>query len=175
MALSKITYDTKVALDPQPGVANINKVSDSDMNEIKSVVNDAIDKIESPQNTRTTSNTDTYSCDFINGVELFYNSSGTTGQVNLSDSAANYEYIEIFYKQQEYTPIFSSVKVYKPTSSIQVSLVSMQPGNGGTGIVSAYVVINGNTITKQDYNIFWTNGGNSHTDKIYITRVMGYK
>lgn len=46
MALSKITYDTKVALDPQPGVANINKVSDSDMNEIKSVVNNAIDQID---------------------------------------------------------------------------------------------------------------------------------
>lgn len=174
MALSKITYDTKVALDPQPSVANINKVSDSDMNEIKSVVNDAIDKIESPQTTRTTSNTDTYSCNFINGVELFYNSSGTTGQVDLSDSVANYEYIEIFYKQQEYTPIFSSVKVYKP-SNTQVCLVSMQPGNGGTGIVAAYVLVSGTTITKQDYNIFWTNGGNQHTDKIYITRVMGYK
>ena len=47
MALSKITYDTKVALDPQPSVANINKVSDSDMNEIKSVVNDAIDQVNS--------------------------------------------------------------------------------------------------------------------------------
>lgn len=49
MALSKITYDTKVALDPQPSVANINKVSDSDMNEIKSVVNAAIDQVEANQ------------------------------------------------------------------------------------------------------------------------------
>ena len=54
MALTKITYDTKVALDPQPSVANINKVSDSDMNEIKSVVNNAIDQVDTNTNDITT-------------------------------------------------------------------------------------------------------------------------
>lgn len=63
MALTKITYDTKVALDPQPGVANANKVSDSDMNEIKSVVNNAIDQIDT--NTTNISNIDTYSTNEI--------------------------------------------------------------------------------------------------------------
>lgn len=45
MALSKITYDTKVALNPQPSVADVNKVTDDDMNEIKLVVNTNADKI----------------------------------------------------------------------------------------------------------------------------------
>ena len=51
MALSKLTYATKVALNPQPDIADENKVTDSDMNEIKTVVNDAIDQVD----TNTTS------------------------------------------------------------------------------------------------------------------------
>lgn len=46
MALTKITYDNKVALNPQPSVANTNKCTDSDLNEIKSVVNSAIDQVD---------------------------------------------------------------------------------------------------------------------------------
>ena len=46
MALNKITYDNKVALDPQPSIANVNKCTDSDLNEIKSVVNSAIDQVD---------------------------------------------------------------------------------------------------------------------------------
>jgi hypothetical protein len=38
--MAKITYEDKVALNPQPSIANVNKVSDADMNEIKSVVNE---------------------------------------------------------------------------------------------------------------------------------------
>lgn len=45
MALNKITYDNKVSLNPQPSIANVNKVSDADMNEIKSVVNAGIDQL----------------------------------------------------------------------------------------------------------------------------------
>lgn len=46
MALSKITYTDKETLNPLPSVADKNKVTDSDMNEIKSVVNGAIDQVE---------------------------------------------------------------------------------------------------------------------------------
>lgn len=37
--MAQITYDTKVAINSNDGVADINKVNASDMNEIKSVVN----------------------------------------------------------------------------------------------------------------------------------------
>lgn len=38
--MAKITYDNKVSLNPQPSIADINKVTDADMNEIKASVND---------------------------------------------------------------------------------------------------------------------------------------
>ena len=37
--MSKITYDNKVALNENPQIADINKVTDDDMNQIKQVVN----------------------------------------------------------------------------------------------------------------------------------------
>lgn len=46
MALNKITYEDKETLNPLPSVADKNKVTDDDMNEIKSVVNGAIDQVE---------------------------------------------------------------------------------------------------------------------------------
>ena len=39
MAVQTITYTDKVALNENQSVADINKVTDDDMNEIKSVVN----------------------------------------------------------------------------------------------------------------------------------------
>lgn len=43
--MSQITYADKVALNPQPDIADINKVTDSDMNMIKNAVNDNYSKI----------------------------------------------------------------------------------------------------------------------------------
>ena len=37
--MAKINYQTKVALNPQPSIPNENKVTDADMNEIKTSVN----------------------------------------------------------------------------------------------------------------------------------------
>ena len=45
MALSKITYTDKETLNEQPSIADKNKVSDDDMNEIKRVVNINADKV----------------------------------------------------------------------------------------------------------------------------------
>ena len=95
MALSKITYDTKVALDPQHGVANINKVSDSDMNEIKSVVNNAIDQIDT--NATDISNIGAYSTTevdtgkkWIDGKSIYRKClTGTTPSGNSSSLIAN--------------------------------------------------------------------------------------
>lgn len=96
------------------------------------------------------------------------------GTITLSDSVNNYEYIEIFFRQNQYTAIYNSVKIYHPWN-VQADLTAIQAENGGSGIASAYVVINDKTIRKAGYNIYWTNGGNTHTDAIYITRVLGYK
>ena len=53
MAVQTITYDNKVALNTNPDIADINKVTDNDMNEIKSVVNNnAMDTSLNTENIR---------------------------------------------------------------------------------------------------------------------------
>lgn len=46
MAVTKIQYQNKVAIEDDPSVAEINKVTDTNMNEIKSVVNNNADYLE---------------------------------------------------------------------------------------------------------------------------------
>ena len=46
MALTKISYTNKETLNPQVSIADKNKCTSGDLNEIKSVVNDAIDQVD---------------------------------------------------------------------------------------------------------------------------------
>ena len=55
--MSKITYTNKSTLNPQPSIANENKVTSNDMNEIKSVVNENDDNIGNLSNLKTTTKT----------------------------------------------------------------------------------------------------------------------
>ena len=108
-------------------------------------------------------------------VVLYDNdTTGTGGTVTLSETSANFTYLEIFFRCNQYTKIYNSVKVYLPDQKY-VSLTSIQTDNNGFGIYSAHVKINGTTITKSNYGIYWTNSGYTHTDYIYITRVIGYR
>lgn len=51
--MDKITYLNKVNINENSGIAAINKISDSDMNEIKSVVNDNADQSDNNFNIST--------------------------------------------------------------------------------------------------------------------------
>lgn len=108
MATQKINYTNKVDLNIDSSIADINKVVASDMNQIKSVVNnnaDEFDNLNIPNivNSYSTSTQDGYSCKYVNektGILLWENQSPTSsfaGQdVNLNSS--DYNYLEIYYK-----------------------------------------------------------------------------
>lgn len=57
--MAKITYTNKVALNENPEIADINKVKDDDMNEIKSVVNTNDDNLGDLTTLTTTTKTST--------------------------------------------------------------------------------------------------------------------
>lgn len=46
MAVQTITYDNKSYINQNPDISNINKITDTDMNEIKSVVNNNATELE---------------------------------------------------------------------------------------------------------------------------------
>ena len=108
---------------------------------------------------------------------LYENASGSNSNITLSDNASNYEYLEIFFRNND--NIYSSVKVYQPNGK-KVNLIS-QYNNGSDTIwfKIAICLISGNTITKDNAVemklISNSSVGIFNGNNIYITRVVGYK
>ena len=83
MAITKITYSNKVDLNENTSIANINKVMASDMNEIKAVVNNNANTLDTLSNN-------------LSPTVLYSNTTGVNTPVPLSDSLSNYTYIEVY-------------------------------------------------------------------------------
>lgn len=67
MAVTKIQYENKVALEDDPSVAEINKVTDTNMNELKSVINNNADILTAVE---TEVGDISEALDVINGEEI---------------------------------------------------------------------------------------------------------
>lgn len=147
--MAQITYTDKVALNVNSDIPDINKVNASDMNEIKQVVNENETTMNRMiVNTQSNSQTNTYSCNYINGTVLYENQSGTTGNITLSDSVNNYRYIEIYYGT-----IGSGINCVKiiPSITNNCNFTSFNITGGTTYIYSTQTTISGTSITITAY------------------------
>lgn len=116
----------------------------------------------------------------VNGVclsgQVLYNSaSGTVGTVTLSDSVANYTYIEIFYRSSGDNAC-GSVKVFSPNGKL-VHLGTIHYIADYDYAKFALVNVSESMITfSQNYQIVLKNNGSEYSaeNAIYITRVVGY-
>lgn len=155
--MSQITYADKVTLVSQPDVANENKVTASDMNEIKTAHNDTDNNLNN-----------------LIGVELYNNTSGTTGNItDLSDNVSNYSYLEIFYS---YNGSRQSTKIIGNKASLIVHTTS----NNQTYLLFKEVTFSGTSMTVNSYqqwnNVWGTSNVNaSNTNSIYVIKIVGYK
>lgn len=75
-------------------------------------IEDGIANSLTPENIKTTqtnSDTDTYSCNYIESLkgEVIYNGAGVDGDITLNKSAKDYKYIEVFYTSDG---VYSSTK-----------------------------------------------------------------
>ena len=109
---------------------------------------------------------------------LYENNSGMTGTVTLSDSAANYYYLEIFYKNND--GFYSSTKVPNPNGK-DVVLVSTNPSNssGRAYFKSTKLSISGTKITPESYSEIRLDDDSvtvdTSTNMISIVKVLGWK
>lgn len=115
----------------------------------------------------------------IYGAKILYNnSSGTTGTVTLSETSANFTYLEIFFK---YGSLFGSTKIYSPNgkqASMEVNFSVSQYNVARTQYKT--VNISGTSITNNQYGYLSASTTNTigvsiSENKIYITTVVGYK
>ena len=115
----------------------------------------------------------------MKAYSLYNNSSGTSGTVTLSDSSSNYEYIEIYFKDND--NCYASFKAYGPNGKTLLLTTNKTASAGSKGwIKNAKIEISGSSITfaADKGQITLVNNGNSsiNTDSvIWICSVIGYK
>lgn len=112
---------------------------------------------------------------FKNDKVLYENSSGSNGTITLSETSANFSYIEIFYKTND--EVYSSVKVLSPNGKI-VSLMSQWSGTV-VYLKTKMMSISGTTITNHSTTAYSEvklsqTATVENTNNIYITKVVGY-
>lgn len=109
---------------------------------------------------------------------LYDNSSGTTGTVTLSETAANFNYLEIFYCDNHNNQIQS--KTLPSPNGKQILLDNLEPGDKAEAYqrVSSYT-ISGTNITRKNsvYFVIDSKGAISINTNVYnkIIKVLGYK
>ena len=106
---------------------------------------------------------------------LYNNASGTNGSITLSDSLANYEYIEIFGRNN--VEFFSGVKIANPNGK---KLIFSANATADLGIYFRMVSYNASgttlTMTKNGYrNVGQYEGWGYDNNAMWTTKVVGYK
>lgn len=105
---------------------------------------------------------------------LYDNSSGSTGNITLSDNVENYKYIEIYYKDEA-----NAILCQKTYNNSTILFLSRIASDGANFQPSRTIQLSQNTITTTRYGkVTITNSGSvsvSSSNNIYITRVIGYK
>ena len=120
---------------------------------------------------------------WLRPTSLYDNSSGTTGTVTLSETAANFSYLEIFYGKSEGNPIYrNSVKVNAPNGKITNLLIAYNIYSGSMSqLQSKCFSISGTSVANTSnttgyvnlYNGRSVEWGNSNEIKIY--KIIGYR
>lgn len=127
----------------------------------------------------STSTQDGYSCNFINGVELYSDTTGLKTEITLSETSANFRYIEIYGYA---SGMNTCIKIYQPNDKSFEPEVKYRAGTLLVSIVSKYT-ISGNKITPDTTECGYTSISNSgvanfnydQTNYFYINRVIGYR
>ena len=114
----------------------------------------------------------------LQGTVLYENSAGSIEEITLNDSVAKYDRVKIFYY---YDNIYGSTEVDNPNEkTVSLNVMFSIPIYNLARAQYKNIKINGNQITNVGYGYLSINtSGNSgvsiEENKIYITKVIGYK
>ena len=134
--------------------------------------------------TWTTSPSETWHCNTTinNVVSLYDNSSGTNGTITLSETSANFSYIDIQFRSNDGENFVNSQRIYNPNGKYTTLLYSYTGDNNGYLYQKARTIyISGTSISTHATNryseatIKTSSASASKINNIYITKVMGYR
>lgn len=108
---------------------------------------------------------------------LYDNPSGSNEAITLEDSAANYDYMRIYFRKSGDSDAHNAVDIHEPDGKRASLFLSNAYSSSAIQFVGQTVTISGNTITP--YNIggyYNVNGGGAGTSSkpLYITRVEAW-
>lgn len=178
--MAQITYSNKTFLNKNASIPEANKVTDDNMNEIKSVVNTNDSNVGDLSNLQTTNKTSIV--DAINevnsswkGTLLWTNPNPTSafsGQtITLSDSISNYDFYEVIYSE------YAGNNPYGSSGRIPTSHVTNIGQVANLFVRRSVTALSGTSMTFGDgqqctsFNGNWTSQ-NSRVVPIYV---IGYK
>lgn len=111
---------------------------------------------------------------FVSKV-LYNDANGSSGTINLNETASNFEYLEIFYKDTKNENAEHSVKVINPNGKT-VALQVITPTNNAVRIDTKKINISGTSITSNSSAVVFVPGLDWYdTNEIAIIKVVGYK
>lgn len=128
MTIQTIQYQNKVALNTNPEIADINKVTDNDMNEIKSVVNNNANNIGDLTDLETSDKTSVVNAINSKVIKKLWENQNPTNNFNpqtISFNAAGYDYFIILFKNTASSTIYDSKIAFK---NIRFSLNGINAG-----------------------------------------------
>lgn len=176
--MAKITYEDKEFLNKNEEIADNRKVNDTDLNEIKQVVNTNDDNIGDLSNLNTTDKSS-----IVNGInstlpKILFEGTGDIS-ITLNDNLSSYSRIVIYFKQTEFhNTSYGSVEVDSPNGkNVELSIIF---GNveDSLYICSRCYILSGNRMTKSDgfsAKIYPPNASWGIGDTLRVTKVIGYK
>ena len=173
----KIEYDDKTSLTTS-SLPRANKCTAEDLNEIKEVVNTNADELN-----ENTSNIEEIQQEVakLNGTILFENANGVGSGTNitLSETSANYSYLEIFYGRSSTENTLSSVKVENPNGKQFGMSIMYASSNTLMQLYGARMRINGTSLTWSGSTFTTISNtsisSTSATDALKVYKIIGYK
>ena len=135
-----------------------------------------------PQNSYSNSQTDSYSCDFINGTVLYSNTNGTNADFTLDESIAGYRYIQIEYTDNNKDCYRLSNLLSTDNCFDNLDIWGGYSDGSGWHFVgrTAFISFNGTSATWTStrcglMDLTSTTQTAAIGNYIYITKVIGYK
>ena len=112
----------------------------------------------------------------IAGITLYDNEAGTnTSPMNLTESSANFKYIDIQYKLiSSNTTYYSSTRIYEPNQK-EVALNIYTASSGGADSVVGTLLIAFNEATATMRRNYTFVGASKGEKEMFITKIVGYK
>lgn len=133
--------------------------------------------IANVSNTYSTSETDTYSCDYINGKVIYDNSNGTSTDFALDSTINNYRYIEVYYRTNDANSMSCKKAQVQYNATTLMSLDFCYILSNALYYKCANISINGTTATFTGNSQVLLNGSLSPSagNYVYVFKIIGYK